>query len=115
MSKFELALAIWAFLAVFAVVFNHGGHRRKIEGEQMPHFTDEQLAELETAFGIKRQDSLPVRDGRVTRESMVWWRALTGPECVRADSGTHWHNISQFPHVYQITKPIYKIQYTDES
>jgi hypothetical protein len=79
----------------------------------MPNFTDEQLAELETVFGIKRQDSLPVRDGRVTRDSMVWWRANLGPEHVRADSGTHWHNIHHYPDVYSIEEPRYRTEYLD--
>lgn len=79
----------------------------------MSNFTEEQLAELEVVFGIKRQDSLPVRDGRVTRDSMVWWRASKGPEQVQADSGTHWWNISQYPGVYQIEKPAYRVEYLD--
>ena len=39
----------------------------------MPHFTEEQLQELATIFGLTRQDDvLPVRDGFVTKETMVW-------------------------------------------
>lgn len=33
MTKFELALAIWAFLAVCGVLLVRGGSLRKVEGE----------------------------------------------------------------------------------
>lgn len=79
----------------------------------MSQFTEEQLKELETVFGLKREESLPVRDGRVTRDSMVWWRGAKGPEQVRADSGTHWHNISAYPDVYQLAQPVYRVEYFD--
>ena len=43
----------------------------------MTHFTDEQLQELATIFGLKKvEDLLPVRDGFVTKETMVWWRCM---------------------------------------
>ncbi|HEX7909929.1 MAG TPA: hypothetical protein VF534_17815 [Paraburkholderia sp.] len=80
----------------------------------MPHFTDEQLAELEAVFGIKRQDSFPVRDGRVTRDSMVWWRGVHGPEHIKAGDDRHWGNIESFPDVCQIAEPIYRITYVED-
>jgi hypothetical protein len=79
----------------------------------MSQFTDAQLAELETVFGLKRQDSLPVRDGRVTRDSMVWWRSVDGPERIKAGDAAHWANIYHCPDVYQIAEPIYRIVYSD--
>lgn len=50
----------------------------------MVHFTEEQLEELKTIFGLTRNDTLPVRDGCVHKESMVWWRCEKGPELVKA-------------------------------
>lgn len=47
----------------------------------MAHFTKEQLQEPATIFGLTQQDDvLPVRDGFVTKETMVWWRCDEGPE-----------------------------------
>jgi hypothetical protein len=77
------------------------------------HFTEEQLKELETVFGIKRGKTLPVRDGVVTKESMVWWRCSDGPQHVLAGSETHWENIHDFPNAYQLAEPDVKIQYLD--
>jgi hypothetical protein len=70
----------------------------------MSQFTEEQLNELATIFGLKRnKDVLPVRDGVVTREERVWWRCATGPEHVQASA--HWGNIRNFPELYQVTEP----------
>lgn len=80
----------------------------------MAHFTREQLKELEIVFGLTRnlkENELPVRDGVVTGDSMVWWRALAGPEHVRASSGTHWQNIRAYPDVYQLAKPYGSTQF----
>ena len=77
----------------------------------MSNFTEEQLRELEVAFGLKRQDSLPVKDGRVTRDSLVWWRCVDGP--VRETAGQHWENITRAPQFYSIAEPVYRIEYMD--
>lgn len=45
----------------------------------MVHFTEEQLEELKTIFGLTRISVLPVRDGYVHKDSMVWWRCEKGP------------------------------------
>lgn len=54
----------------------------------MAHFTEEQLEELKTIFGLTRNDTLPVRDGYVHKDSMVWWRNVQGPELVKAGDPT---------------------------
>ena len=79
----------------------------------MAHFTEEQLKELETLFGLKRmeEDVLPVRDGYVNKNSMVWWRKETGPIHAEAGSPDHWANIKSFPNAYQLKKPT--IYYAD--
>ena len=37
----------------------------------MTNFTEEQLTEIATAFGLTFVESLPVRDGRVTKTTKV--------------------------------------------
>lgn len=37
----------------------------------MAHFTEEQLEELKTIFGLTRNNVLPVRDGYVHKDSIV--------------------------------------------
>ena len=58
-------------------------------------------------------ESLPVRDGRVRQTDMVWWRHEREPMHVKADSGTHWDNIRDYPHLYQIEKPRMCMTYED--
>lgn len=58
-------------------------------------------------------ETLPVRDGRVCKTDMVWWRGEGGPEHVRADSRNHWENIRDFPACYQIEKPNTRLVYED--
>ena len=80
----------------------------------MTHFTQEQLKELETIYGLKRvlpEGTLPVRDGVVTKETKVWWRGQTGPDHVVARY--HWENICEFPKVYQLAEPKRKLVYVD--
>ena len=81
----------------------------------MTQFTEEQLVELETIFNLKRsnEETLPVRDGVVTKKSMVWWRAVRAPEHVCANSSDHWYNIRNHPRVYQLAKPETKTVYVD--
>ena len=78
----------------------------------MTHFTEEQLKELETVFDLKRNETLPVRDGRVNRDSKVWWRSLDGPVLIEA-AFDHWDTIKSHPNAYQVTKPTIIIQYKD--
>jgi hypothetical protein len=64
----------------------------------MNYFSEEEIKELETIFGLKRKivdERLPVRDGYVTKNLMVWWRNIDGPQLVLA--GSHWGNIESFP------------------
>ena len=79
----------------------------------MSHFTEAQLAGLETIFGLQRGDTLPVRDGVVTRSTKVWWRGASGPELVIAGDPLHWGNIRDYPDVYQLTEPITRILYVE--
>ena len=80
----------------------------------MPHFTEEQLQELATIFGLTRQeDLLPVRDGFVTKETMVWRRCEDGPILVKADDLNNWNNIKNYPHVYQLKQPNVRVEYED--
>ena len=79
----------------------------------MAHFTEEQLEELKTIFGLTRNDTLPVRDGCVHKESMVWWRCDKGPELVKAGDPAHWDNIRNYPREYQLKKPVVEVTYKD--
>lgn len=80
----------------------------------MPHFTEEQLQELATIFGLTRQDDiLHVRDGFVTKETMVWWRRKNGPILVKAGDLDNWNNIKNYPHVYQLKQPNVRVEYED--
>ena len=80
----------------------------------MAHFTEEQLQELAAIFGLKKQDDvLPVRDGFVTKETMVWWRYEDGPILVKAGEPDHWDNIKNYPNVYQLKQPEVQIKYKD--
>jgi hypothetical protein len=81
----------------------------------MTHFTEGQLLELETRYGLKPvAEVIPVRDGMVTKESLVWWRGSDGPEEAKAGDPAHWENIRRFPKAYQIGKPSYRVTYSDE-
>lgn len=71
----------------------------------MANFTEDQIKELETLFGLTRVETLPVCDGVVTRNCMVWWKSVTGPQLVRADENTHWYNIKHYPQFYQLAEP----------
>ena len=88
------------------------GHVRAIrrvpiteEQTQMSRFTEEQLKELETIFGLKREEqTLPVRDGVVTENTLVWWRGHHELEHVLASN--EWDNIKKNPNIYQLEKPV---------
>lgn len=79
------------------------------------HFTAEQIAELATIFGltVKEPDNiLPVRDGVVRKDDMVWWRGDHGPQHVKAERD--WTNIRDYPDLYSLVKPaIMSIVYRD--
>ena len=79
----------------------------------MSRFTEEQLKELETIFGLKREEeTLPVRDGVVTKDTLVWWKGQQGLEHVLASN--HWYNIQEHPQVYQLEKPnVVQVIYSD--
>lgn len=77
----------------------------------MSEFTESQLQELETIFNLKRVESLPVKDGRVSAAQYVWWHYKEYPQHILAR--THWDNIKEYPGLYSINKPKYAIQYID--
>lgn len=80
----------------------------------MPHFTEEQLQELATYFGLKKvEETLPVRDGLVSKDTLVWWRGQQGPEHTLAGSPEHWENIRKFPKTYQLKEPRVRVVYED--
>lgn len=81
----------------------------------MSSFTNEQIKELETIFNIKRaEETLPVRDGVVTKSTMVWWRGDRELDQVMA--GDDWENIKKYPRVYQLEKPlIIRIKYSESA
>lgn len=75
----------------------------------MSLFTPEQIAELATTFDLKPQQTLPVRDGRVSANTLVWWLSEEGPVEERACMS--WDNIKKFPQLYQLKKPKYIVSY----
>ena len=77
----------------------------------MSLFTEEQLQELQAVFNLRRVETLPVRDGRVSKQDMVWWRHLDSPQHVLARD--HWRNIQEFHRIYSIKEPKYTLTYTD--
>ena len=77
----------------------------------MPYFTEEQLDEIATTFGLKREETLPVRDGVVTKATKVWWRGVHGPKRVTASED--WRNIRNYPDLYQLKEPSTRITYLD--
>lgn len=79
----------------------------------MSHFTKEQLTEIATVFGLTFVESLPVRDGRVTKITKVWWLSADGPKLVEAGGPNHWHNIELHPGSYQLARPKFNLQYKD--
>ncbi len=80
----------------------------------MLYVTEEQLQELSTLFGMKKvEDVLPVRDGFVTKETMVWWRHKNGPILVKAGDLANWDNIKNCPHFYQLKQPNVRVEYED--
>ena len=83
------------------------------EHTQMSRFTEEQLTELETIFGLKREEqTLSVRDGVVTKNTLVWWRGHHGLEHVLATND--WDNIKKNPKLYQVEKPtVVQVIYSD--
>lgn len=66
-------------------------------------FSEEVLKEINDILRIEQVDVRFVRDGVINKMENVWWRNNNGPEFVA--TGTHWLNITNFPHLYQINKP----------
>lgn len=77
----------------------------------MALFTEAELRELEIVFGLKREETLPVRDGVVRKDTKVWWRGNDGPQLITA--GDEWVNIKEYPDAYQLKEPKTKVEYLD--
>lgn len=75
----------------------------------MSLFSEEQIAELEKLFNLKRIETLPVRDGRVSKDHDVWWRNQNGPQLVQVS--LHWKNIIEHPSAYSIAEPLVSVSY----
>lgn len=80
----------------------------------MNAFTEQQLKELETIYGLVRKPGIiPVRDGHITEGDKVWWRSINGPEQVNSSGDEHRQNIINYPNAYQISKPQTTVTYSD--
>jgi hypothetical protein len=79
---------------------------------QTRHFTEEQLEELAQAFGLNRVKNIQVRDGWASKDQLIWWRSVTGPEQCRASDPEHAENIKKFPDAYCVHKPTFKVVYS---
>lgn len=82
----------------------------------MSRFTEAELKEIETVFGLKRVNKpvtefAGIRDATIERGVQIWWRGEDGP--IQVDSGvdSEWRNIKQFPYSYSLDKP--KFGYMD--
>lgn len=75
------------------------------------------IAEMQAALVLAKfnydicKDVLPVSDGCVCEESMVWWKGEDGPQFVSAS--VHWYNIKDYPNIYSVSKPRYTVTYLD--
>lgn len=74
-------------------------------------FTSEDIQELSRIFGITPvKEKFQVRDGSVTEDDKVWWHGEWGPELVSLDND-HKRNIKEYPQVYSIEEPRYRVIY----
>lgn len=76
-------------------------------------FTDEQVEFLKQQFNIDVGNEMyKVKDGYVSSDSIFYWLAEAGVEEVSPENfKDHKRNIQNFPHVYQVKFPKYKITY----
>jgi len=78
----------------------------------MKHFTPEQIEELSGIFGLtpkKEGNWLPISDGYIAEDDMVWWKSSSGLKYVSAEK--HWLNIANFPELYSYEKPKTNVLY----
>lgn len=75
------------------------------------------IAEMQAALVLAKfnydicKDVLPVSDGCVCEESMVWWKSEIGPVHVKASDD--WCNIKDYPNFYSVKEPRYAVTYLD--
>jgi len=73
-------------------------------------FTEEQLNEIATVFGLARRTNLlKVSDGYVSLCDKVWWHRDSGP--MHQEARFHTENIKNFPELYSIKEPKTKVTY----
>lgn len=78
----------------------------------MNPFNEDQIKYLEKVYGLKPVgETLPVRDGIVTKEDKVWWRCSSGPQLITAEND--WRNIKEFPEIYSLNEPKVEVKYLD--
>lgn len=75
--------------------------------------TEDDLKQIAEIFNLTYtpKERLRVTDGYVTEDDMVWWHAAGGPEHTLAGASSHLANIRNFPDIYSIKKPYYRIEY----
>lgn len=99
-QKAVLAKAGWRSLAVFF---------SKRQNEHIEVWGQDEKGQDEEGQVAVRADSstetLEVRDGSVTQNSVVWWRSKEGPKLVKA--GYRWSDIKECPYAYQLAAPAY--------
>lgn len=54
-----------------------------------------------------------VRDGWVTADQQVWWWSEEGPQACNAGDLDHARNMREYPDVYSIKEPSYRIVYEE--
>lgn len=84
----------------------------------MPHFTEEQLKELEQIFKLERRGPklIPIADGWAAKGNEVWWKHCNGPELVMLGESGNWSNAKRYPHLYSHKKPeVISVTYADDS
>ncbi len=76
----------------------------------MKHFSEDQLKELESMYGLVRikketeEEGIQILDAIVTKgNTVVWWQGVDGPETTTTKAD--WRNMKEFPYLDAIHKP----------
>lgn len=73
--------------------------------------TVEDLKQIAEVFGLDMPNTIKVKDGYVKATDKVWWWAEEGPQFVSLTDHTHLSNVKDYPEVYSINRPAYKVEY----